>query len=328
MLSEPLVTIIVPVFNSELYIRGCIEALLNQTYQKLQLILINDGSTDRTYDICKEYKDPRILLLTKENGGASSARNLGLQNATGDYIYFADSDDHLEKDAIRKLVVLAEEHQVDCVFFEANNYTDEADIEVKQGGLLQKATYPVQSGNSLLPQLIKNKDYHAAPFLYFVRRDIYEDLSFEEGIMFEDELFTFQMLRRCNRILSLREQLYHRRVRGGSVMTSKGKERFRFFSITRVMEHLIQMEKNTPKDKVLREYLVRVSLLWFGYWKAMPKEGKKQEMQGYHKIRDMILEHRGYGSLELVIRCYGYYPWIICILPNRLIRRAKRRRLK
>lgn len=328
MLQKPLVTVIVPVYNNELYIRDCIDALLCQTYPNLQIILVNDGSTDSTYEICKAYQDERILLLSKENGGASSARNMGLKYADGEYIYFADSDDHIELKAIEKLVGTIESVQGDCVFFEADNYTEETDIKIKKCGLLQKTDYAVQSGDELIPQLLRNKDYHAAPFLYFVHRSIYDGLSFEEGIMFEDELFTFQMLKKCKKIVSLREQLYHRRVRSGSVMTAQGKSRFRFCSISKVFTKLLTLYEDDSNDLVLNQYIARIGLLWFGYWKALGTSEKKQNEIEYAKIRKQILAYKGFGSRELVIRCYGYYAWLVYICPGRCIKRIQRRRLR
>lgn len=328
MNSNALVTIIVPVYNNEVYIEECLNNILEQTYSNLQIIVVDDGSKDNTFDLCKNYTDERLLLLKKENGGASSARNYGLKYAKGDYIYFADSDDHLNKDAIEILVNTAAKTEADCVYFEAINYTEDKDIEVKKNGLLQKTEYKEGSGRELIPQLLKNKDYHAAPFLYFVKRHLYEDIRFEEGIMFEDELYSFRILYKCEKVVCLRNTLYNRRVRAGSVMTSTGKEEFRFYSITRVLQRLVEIFGVDNNDSVVNEYIARIGLLWFGYWKALDLDQKNSNREMYDKIRKMILSKNGFDSRELVVRCYGYYSWIAYILPGRLIRRIKRRRLK
>lgn len=325
----PLVTIIVPIYNNEKDIEMCVNALLKQTYMHLQIVLVDDGSTDNTYEICKTFSDTRILLVKKQNGGASSARNYGLQYAEGTYIYFADSDDYLEQNAIERLVFVAEEKKADCIVLEANNYTEEAELKVKKDGLSLRTSYPIMNGNSLIPQLLKNKDFHAAPFLYFVKHSIYEkDLKFEEGIMFEDELFTFQLLQKCERIVCLREKLYNRRVRSGSVMTTKGKGLFRFYSISRVLEKLIDMYKSNTTDEVLRQYLSRIGLLWCSYWEQLEVKEKEEKHENYEKIRRTILQFHGFGSKELIIRCYSYYAWLIYIVPGRFIRKIRLRSLK
>ena len=97
---EDLITIIIPIYNVEKYLRECLDSVINQTYKKLQIILIDDGSNDNSGKICDEYKekDNRIEVMHKANGGVSSARNAGLKIAKGDYITFVDGDDYLDKD--------------------------------------------------------------------------------------------------------------------------------------------------------------------------------------------------------------------------------------
>jgi len=104
-MGNELVSIIVPVYNTEKYIRQCLDSILNQTYQNFECLLINDGSSDNSADICREYvaKDARFRYFEKENGGVSSARNLGMERSGGAYITFIDSDDWLENDALQLL---------------------------------------------------------------------------------------------------------------------------------------------------------------------------------------------------------------------------------
>lgn len=325
----PLVSVIVPIYNSESDIKICISSLLEQSYKNLQIILVDDGSTDSTYDICKSFFDQRILLLQKENGGASSARNYGLLKAKGKYICFVDSDDYLENNAIERLVYVAEEKDADCVISEANNYTEEKDLKIKKDGLSLRTNYPVMDGNHLVLQLLRNKDYHAAPVLYFARHSLYErDLNFEEGIMFEDELFTFQLLRKCDKVVCLREKLYNRKVRSGSVMTATGKSKFRFYSMSRVMQKLMEIYEKEPVDKTLKEYLSRVALLWFSYWKKLLPLEKEEKRNEYIEIRKKILQLRGFDKLEVIVRCYSYYAWMFFIIPGRCIRKIRLRSLK
>ena len=104
-LYNPLISVIVPIYNAETYLEECIESILNQEYSNIEILLINDGSTDNSYTLCKKYtSDNRIKLFDKLNGGVSSARNYGLNFAKGDYIVFVDSDDIIEKNYINKLV--------------------------------------------------------------------------------------------------------------------------------------------------------------------------------------------------------------------------------
>ena len=119
-LEIPLISVIIPVYNTEKYLRTCLDSIVNQTHSNLQIILIDDGSTDNSGLICDEYaqKDSRIICVHQQNGGVSKARNEGLKIATGDYIHFPDSDDYLDLDTYEYLLKIARERQCDVVNFE------------------------------------------------------------------------------------------------------------------------------------------------------------------------------------------------------------------
>ena len=114
-----LVSIVVPIYNVEKYLNRCIENLINQTYRNVEIVLVNDGSTDSCPQICDEYakKDSRIKVIHKENQGPGVARNTGIENATGDYICFFDSDDYIESDTIEKCVLEITSNDADMVIF-------------------------------------------------------------------------------------------------------------------------------------------------------------------------------------------------------------------
>lgn len=114
-MEEKLISIIVPVYNVEKYLKECIDSVISQTYKNLEIILVDDGSTDKSGEICDEYskKDSRIKVIHKENGGLSDARNVALDIAKGEYIGFVDSDDYVEKDMFETLYKLAEEHNTE-----------------------------------------------------------------------------------------------------------------------------------------------------------------------------------------------------------------------
>ena len=106
MMAQPLISIIIPVYNVEIFLEECLQSVMTQSYQNLELILINDGSTDDSGKICDLYKtkDDRIIVIHKENEGISTARNIGLNVAKGEYIFFVDSDDFLDKDCVQKFI--------------------------------------------------------------------------------------------------------------------------------------------------------------------------------------------------------------------------------
>ena len=125
--DDPLISVIIPVYNVENYLRECLDSVLAQTYSNYEVLLIDDGSTDSSFDICCEYcdKDKRFKVYQKENGGASSARNYGLDCAAGEYLYFLDSDDYLKPIALEKMASCACQHQADLVFIEGETINEQ-----------------------------------------------------------------------------------------------------------------------------------------------------------------------------------------------------------
>ena len=110
---EELVSVIINVYNREKFIGKCLESVINQTYKNLEILIINDGSTDNTLKICESYKDDRIRIISTENKGLSESRNIGIENAKGDYLYFVDSDDYIKEDVIEYLYNLCKKYDVD-----------------------------------------------------------------------------------------------------------------------------------------------------------------------------------------------------------------------
>ena len=325
-MDSPLVTIIVPVYNCENYLEKCICNLLTQTYQNLQIIFVNDGSTDNSLKLCERIDDRRVEIYSKPNGGASSARNFGLLHRKGQYILFVDSDDYLAENAVETLVTAALSEAADCVYFEADNITEDSSIKIKKNGLRHAIQYPATDGSSLITMLLEHKNYHAVPFLYFAKSEIYDrGLKFTEGIMFEDELFSFELLRMCKKVFCLKQILYYRNVRANSVMTSTGRESFRFHSIAVVYKKLYDRYPEHRDEAVYNAYIARIALLCIGYYKQIPKNDRQNTAMEYAEIRKQILENKKKKKKELVVRCYGELLWRAYIFPGRVLGRLKRR---
>ena len=126
MLDLTKVSVIVPVYNVEDYLRECLDSLINQSLDDIEIICVNDGSTDSSMEILKEYEDnPKIRIYSQDNAGLSAARNTGLEHVNGQYIYFIDSDDILCENALERLYETAEEKSLDMVIFKIINFDDE-----------------------------------------------------------------------------------------------------------------------------------------------------------------------------------------------------------
>lgn len=224
------VSVIVPVYNTGKYLKKCLNSIKNQTLKKIEIICIDDGSTDESLEILKKEagRDCRISLYAEKNSGQSVARNGGIKEAKGQYIYFMDSDDELELDALQKLYDKAEHTNLDILYFDGisflDNDLDEAASNQNLDYYKRRCSYSrIYNGAHLMRAMEKNGEYRVSPCLQFIRRDflIENNLQFEEGIIHEDNLFTFKAMLMADRASHLHESLFRRRYRRASTMTQK-----------------------------------------------------------------------------------------------------------
>jgi glycosyltransferase involved in cell wall biosynthesis len=223
-MTAPKISVIVPFYNVEKYLRECLDSLVAQTFSDFEVIMINDGSTDGSERIAQEYveRNTNFKLLSQKNKGQSAARNLGLDYAEGKYIYFLDSDDYIEKTLLEKTYAKAEECQLEVLNFCSYTFGD---------GYPQKVMEPYQgkyegiyTGSRLFREMIQYGDsrlIHCGWML--IRRNLIEEnhLRFVEGIIHEDYLFQWGLMAVCRKVMVMNEPLYYYRVRPGSTITDK-----------------------------------------------------------------------------------------------------------
>ena len=207
----PLVSVIVPVYKVEYVVKNCIESILNQIFTDFELILVDDGSPDNSGRICDEYakKDHRVIVIHKENGGVSSARNVGIDKAKGKYICFVDSDDYVSKDYLKTLIDVEENNNADniwCYFKTVDKYSEKIDCkEVSSGPNIEK--YTVKDIMTL-----HEKWLDAGPVCKLYISDIIKEnnLKFDESLSLgEDLIFNFVYLDYTNKnIIVINNELY------------------------------------------------------------------------------------------------------------------------
>ena len=191
------ISIIIPVYNCEKYITKCIESLLNQTFKDLEIIIVNDGSTDNSEKIIKNYKDPRIKLINKKNGGQSSARNIGLDTAYGEYIGFVDSDDWVDSDYYEKLYDAAKKYNADIAmadFIRTGPKKHKIRLNITEEKVYEKTENKIKIANALKEGCIWNKIY---------KKEILNNIRFNEGMYFEDGPFTLYALSASNKLVTV-----------------------------------------------------------------------------------------------------------------------------
>ena len=218
-LMRPMVSIIVPIYNAEQYLRRCVDSILNQEYTDFELLLVNDGSTDASGDICEEYgdQDPRVIVIQKENTGVSDSRNRALDRARGKYLQFLDSDDWITPDATRLFVRAAEEYGCDMVISDfyrvvGERLSTKGDIE-EEGVLTREefAAHMMENPADFYYGVLWNKLY---------RRDIVEEhnLRMDTDINWcEDFMFNLEYIRYAKVFYALHAPIYYYVKRKGSL---------------------------------------------------------------------------------------------------------------
>lgn len=208
------ISVIVPVYNVAQYLPQCLDSILSQDYGDLEVILIDDGSTDPSGEICDQYatRDSRVQVIHQKNGGAAAAKNAGLRLATGEYLTFVDSDDYLEPGAYGFLMKTLLETGSDAVqgsFREI--YRNRAEEQRISEGILEGYDYLLRFPKDFSCALLWNKLY---------RREIFEGVFFEEGHKIDDEYFTYQGFLRPRKVVHADRIVYNYRKRASSVMSS------------------------------------------------------------------------------------------------------------
>ena len=235
------VSLIVPIYNSQKYLEKCIKSLLNQTLKDIQIILINDGSTDNSEKIIKSFDDERIVYISKNNEGIGKTRNLGIDKATGEFLAFVDSDDYLNEHFCEYMYQKAVNDDCDlvvCDFFEDRNtlvgikFKDFKDTNLRE-----------------TPELINNINLGPCNKLY--KKSLFDDKSnrFEENLKYEDAPFVVKMLLSANKIGKVNDYLTYYVIHSNSETTVRDK---RIFDILKITDIIVKELKkaNHPLDSI------------------------------------------------------------------------------
>lgn len=211
-----LISIIVPVYNVKAYLNQCVNSLLKQTYQEFEVILVDDGSTDGSRQICEQYvgMDVRIQVIHQENQGPAVARNTGIEIAKGDYLMFVDADDYISEDCLLMMMKTAEEYRSDFVasqFVTVKNF--HMPVVVKNNRKPQILT-PEQAIETML---LADK-FDVSPWAKLYRAELFREIRYPEGKIYEDLGTTYKILAKCNKPVYLPEVLYYYRLRKNSIM--------------------------------------------------------------------------------------------------------------
>jgi len=246
------VSIIVPIYNEEKNLKRCVDSLINQTYQNLEIILLNDGSTDKTKEIVDSYKDKRIMKIHKKNTGIGDTRNMGIEKSSGDYLMFIDSDDFIELNCVEVLVKKIESDKVDIVI--GNYYLDTS-----------SKTYEIKFSNLGVTSLKENPDLlskiNLGPCNKIYKASLFnnKDNRFPLHLKYEDAPVVVGLIRDAKKVSFTSEFLFHYVMQKSGETITRDERIFDIITICAMIEKKLTnhdyVDKTNLMVKILMPYL-------------------------------------------------------------------------
>ena len=319
MKKTHLLSVIVPVYNVEAFLERCVDSILKQTYDYLEVILVDDGSPDGSGAICDQYvtKDSRVRCIHKENGGLSSARNAGLEIATGEYITFVDSDDWIEPDAYEHLLSLMEKHDVQLVC--GGNYDVYSKTEDQKLGVCPKKEEKI-SAEEMVGRMFMIDGCDSSVCDKIFHRSLLENFQFPLGKTSEDTAVTYKIVLKAKQVALTEKPFYYYYHHPGSITTTAVSEKnFDFSEHTAVIYPYIRDHHPSIQNQAqyLRVWsLVHVMLLL----DSADAETRKRYLSRYRETRAQLRPHAGFilrtnylskkEKITDLLLILGLYRWL------------------
>lgn len=251
--EKPLLSVVVPVYNVEVYLDDAIESIVNQTYKNLEIVLVDDGATDRSPEICDQWadKDYRIKVIHKKNGGLSDARNAGIENSSGAIVTFVDSDDTIEPQMYETLVKLMMQHNADVVCCNYRKMVDGVCSDDENVFHKRSETTIYKEWDALKGLL--SWSLNCGAWDKIVRRSVLGGIRFTKGRLNEDVLFWFDVFQGKPTVVECNKAFYNYRVRKGSITRSNHRHADDILKNTEQMTSEVRA-KNLPVSDEMRLY--------------------------------------------------------------------------
>ena len=220
-------SIIVPVYNTEKWIEDCLYSVLSQSIKEIEIICVNDGSTDKSKEILQKIAsiDNRIIIINQKNKGLPATRNTGLEFAIGEYLLFLDSDDMFRNDTLNELMKIVNKKKIEVIYFDAFVYFMPGMIfDIKKVNYYKRnKSYGYMTGKDLFSNIIMNEQFSDSACLMMIDREWLNKnkIKFIEGIIYEDCIFSLQVMMKSNYTYHINEQFYIYRIRANSIMNNK-----------------------------------------------------------------------------------------------------------
>ena len=291
---EPLISVIIPIYKAEKYIEKCARQIMAQTYQNLEIILVEDGSPDNCGAICDELArtDTRIRVIHKENGGAATARNAGLDVMKGQYVAFVDADDYMEDNYIEVLYRTLSEHdaQVSICSFKTIDEEGNAVVidslhdegasktaESSKNGMVETEVF---TGNEIILQDLQGHWEHVAPWGKLYQADLFEGVRYPKWPAYEDEHVFIHVFDKVEKAAASKEKLYYYVQHAGSLMNTAYSEKQRSTTMKMWKERIAYYSDNTPKHIELRNCVLQAFVAWNVWFLSLYAHEMTKEQKG------------------------------------------------
>lgn len=287
------ISVIVPVYNVENYLAKCLDSLVNQTYQNIEILVVNDGSKDNSEKIIQEYaqKYPeKIKPFTKENGGLSDARNFGIDRATGDYLGFVDSDDYVAPSMFEEMVHLAEKHQSKMVICNIQKVDQNGNITQK---LTQIPNMPEKIDLEKNLSVFADLSYFACNKLF--KKELFREKRFKKGVHFEDIQLIPQLLLECDTISQTQNFHYQYLERTDSITKTHTEKGLDILKAVMDVEKVFAESKYADRKEELKNFQIFEGVYSFLAYLAFVKDGEifnsmSEELELFIKDRGLKLK--------------------------------------
>lgn len=317
---EPLISVIVPTYNVELYLRQCVDSIIHQTYRNLEIILVDDGSPDHCGAICDEYakKDNRIVVIHKENGGLSDARNAGMRAMHGEYLMFVDSDDWLTEDCVERLYHLAEQNDADLVI-------GSSDRRDEHNGLLPSVDN-IYTQTTIFDREQAMQDMLAhgcSAWARLYRKDIHAGIDFPRGEINEDEAIVLEILSRCEKVVATEHIVYHYRCRSDSITTNDFSKKKLIWK-DHCAANLVFVQGKYPQLERYAAARYRGSLLWSITEIAMLDDWSEYRVEQQKIMQELVNQRKLFEKTPFTPRRDQIRYWVLVNLGFGFYRAALR----
>ena len=273
-----LVSVIIPVYNVERYLERCVQSITQQTYKSLEIILVNDGSTDNCGRMCDEIalKDSRVKVIHKENGGLSSARNAGLDVATGAYVAFVDSDDWIATDIYDKCIKAMNDYSSDVVDFRAAFVTS-----AKVPDVSDYYAPVVVEGQKILTDYLYRGQTEKSPFSVWrkvYRHTLYDNVRFPEGKVNEDIATNFRVLQNSNRLVHISDVGYYY-FQGNQGSITSGMLKKKDFDLLDASKELCELAAETKYSEIQKLAEIKLARSYFSLLAKAATGGTSEDIK-------------------------------------------------